>query len=266
MSEDIRVVVAGAAGQMGAEVVRAVTAERGMTVVGVADPKAAGGIMEVPGAGAFPAAASVGEALAEHPADVLVDFTVASAAFENAVSALRTGVHCVIGTTGLEAAQLDRLRELTEGGKANCLVAPNFAIGAVLLMRLSETAARWLPAAEVVELHHDKKKDAPSGTAKMTAERIAAARREVPVEPGKETETVPGARGAIVDGIPVHSVRLPGLVAHEEVLFGGPGQTLSIRHDSIDRTSFMPGVLLAISEIADRPGLTIGLDALLGFE
>ena len=141
-------------------------------------------------------------------------------------------------------------------------IAPNFAIGAVLLMRFAEQAARHLPSAEVIELHHDQKVDAPSGTALLTARRIAAARRASPASPADD-ERHPGARGADVDGVRVHSVRLPGLVAHEEVLLGGQGQTLTIRHDSTDRTSFMPGVLLAIKTVGGRPGLTVGIDELL---
>jgi 4-hydroxy-tetrahydrodipicolinate reductase len=162
----------------------------------------------------------------------------------------------VVGTTGFEID--DAWREAPVG----VVVAPNFAIGAVLLMRFAEQAAAHLPSAEVIELHHDRKVDAPSGTALLTARRIAAARGEVPPSPTGD-DAHPGARGADVDGVRVHSVRLPGLVAHEEVVFGGPGQTLTLRHDSTDRTSFMPGVLLAIEAVGARPGLTIGLDELL---
>lgn len=259
----IKVLVSGAAGRMGGEVCRAVSAAEGMEVVGVADPKVSGDRLEVPGAGEFPGAATVASAVAAVSPDVMVDFTHPDAVFDNVLAALGAGVHCVVGTTGLTAEQLAAIGERADGAAANCLVAPNFAIGAVLMMRLSELAARWMPAAEVIELHHDRKADAPSGTARMTAERIAAARAGAPDVPGKETETVPGARGGDVAGVPVHSVRLPGLVAHQEVVFGGPGQVLTIRHDSIDRTSFMPGVVLAVGRIASTPGLTVGLDALL---
>ncbi len=146
-----------------------------------------------------------------------------------------------------------------------CLfMAPNFAIGAVLMMEFAARAAHYMPHAEIIELHHDNKADAPSGTAMRTASLIATSRHEVPVTPGRESEVADGARGAIVDEVTVHSVRLPGLVAHQEVLFGGQGQTLSIRHDSIDRTSFMPGVVLAIRSVGELSGLVIGLDTLLG--
>jgi 4-hydroxy-tetrahydrodipicolinate reductase len=261
--DEIRVLVAGAAGRMGSEVCRAVTRAEGMGVAVVADPSAGSATMQVESAGTFPAAAAVPAALELVQADVMVDFTHPEAVFENVLAALGAGVHCVVGTTGLTAQQLSEIGRKSDESGSNCLVAPNFAIGAVLMMALAERVAPWLPSAEVIELHHDKKADAPSGTAKMTAQRIAAARSESPVAPGKETETVEGARGAYVDGVPVHSVRLPGLVAHQEVVFGGPGQVLTIRHDSMDRTSFMPGVVLAVRRIASTPGLTVGLDALL---
>jgi len=181
----------------------------------------------------------------------------------NARWCLRHGVHVVIGTTGVGAVDLEELRRAADAGEANAIVAPNFAIGAVLMMRFAELAAAHLDAAEIVELHHDGKKDAPSGTALSTARRIAAARRGAWAAPGGD-EAHPGARGAHVEGIRVHAIRLPGLLAHQEVILGGPGQTLTIRHDSTDRTSFMPGVLLAVRSVASRPGLTIGLEPLLG--
>ena len=165
-------------------------------------------------------------------------------------------MHVVVGTTGFE------IDDAWRGAPVGVIVAPNFAVGAVLLMRFAEQAVRHLPAAEVIELHHDHKVDAPSGTALLTARRIAAARGETP-QPPVPDDARPDARGADVDGIRVHSVRLPGLVAHEEVIFGGQGQTLTLRHDSTDRTSFMPGVLLAIKAVGSRPGLTVGLDELL---
>jgi len=168
----------------------------------------------------------------------------------------------VVGTTGVGLDEQETIREWLKDSDANVVVAPNFSIGAVVAQRLAEEAARHFPAAEIIELHHDQKIDAPSGTAAATARRIAAARSEVWA--GPEGESVEGVRGGSVEGIPVHSVRLPGLVAHQEVLFGGPGQTLSIRHDSTDRSSFMPGVILAIKEVARRPGLTLGLEPLLG--
>lgn len=264
VGSDIKVMVAGAAGKLGGEVCRAVEAADGMTVVVVADPAATTGVLEVTGAGAFRAAESVAQAIEKGSPDVMVDFTHPKAVRDNVLAAVRAGVHCVVGTTGLTPEALDEIAAAADEMGVGCFVAPNFAIGAVLMMRLAETAAKWMPAAEVIELHHDQKADAPSGTAKMTAARIAAARDRVPKVPGKETETVAGVRGGDVDGVPVHSVRLPGLVAHQEVLFGGPGQVLSIRHDSTDRTSFMPGVVLAVRHISEHPGLTVGLEKLLG--
>jgi 4-hydroxy-tetrahydrodipicolinate reductase len=205
--------------------------------------------------------ADLAAAIASCEPQVMVDFTHPTAVEGNVRTALAAGVHCVVGTTGVPFSAWDALAADFPGP---CLfVAPNFAIGAVLLMRFSAMAARYMPHVEIIELHHDRKADAPSGTAIRTAAMIAEARREVPVAPGRETEVAEGARGALVDGVYVHSVRLPGLVAHQEVIFGGVGQTLTLRHDSIDRTSFMPGVLLAVREVGSRSGLVVGLDALM---
>jgi 4-hydroxy-tetrahydrodipicolinate reductase len=259
----IEVIVTGAAGRMGREVVRAVTAADGMRVAAAVDRGGNASAIDDGLGGTVPLAADLGAALsgAARPR-VLVDFTVADAAQTNVAAALAAGVHCVVGTTGVPE---DRWREMAAAAPSGvCLfVAPNFAIGAVLMMRFAQSAARYMPSVEVIELHHDKKRDAPSGTALRTASLIAAAREETPVTPGRETEVAPGARGAIVDDVHVHSVRLPGLVAHQEVIFGGVGQTLTIRHDSIDRTSFMPGVVLAVREAVTRSGLVIGLEELM---
>lgn len=201
-------------------------------------------------------------ALAEHAPEVAIDFTTPQAVFGNLERILPRGVHAVVGTTGLQDEQLARLDVLAQEHGVTCLVAPNFALGAVLMMRFAEEAARHFPWAEVVERHHPFKLDAPSGTAKVTAERIAAARSEAPA-PEDETESAPGARGGRVDEVPVHSLRLPGSVAHQEVWFGGPGETLVIRHDAMDREVFVPGVLLAVRKVGDRPGLVRGLEPLL---
>jgi 4-hydroxy-tetrahydrodipicolinate reductase len=173
-------------------------------------------------------------------------------------------VDMVVGTTGLTDADLERLRGLleAEGAESNVIVAPNFALGAVLMQRFAAEASRFFPAVEVIELHHDTKADAPSGTALATVQRILQERVQGYRAP--DAESVPGARGGDVEGVRVHSVRLPGLVAHQEVILGAPGQTLTIRHDSMDRSSFMPGVLLAIKAVGARPGLTVGLEPLLG--
>lgn len=226
----INVLVAGAAGRMGSTVVDAVTAADGMRVVARVDPAFAGE------EGTF---ADVPAALEAGGVDVAVDFTQPAVVFPNVLAYLAAGVHAVVGTTGLTEAQRDEIRAAAEAGAANALLAPNFAIGAVLMMRFAAEASRHLPKAEIIELHHDKKLDAPSGTALRTA--------------------------SLMQGDPeIHSVRLPGLVAHQEVILGGVGETLTIRHDSLDRTSFMPGVVLAVRRVGERPGLTVGLEHYLG--
>jgi len=222
----IRVAVSGAAGRMGQAVCEAVAAADDMELAGRADP-------------------ALGDELSSalQGADVCVDFSTPDAALDNVAACLAAGVHAVVGTTGFELAAA---RELAEGagGPANCFVAPNFAIGAVLMMQLARQVATHMPECEIIELHHEGKLDAPSGTAKRTAELI----RE--------------AGGNVHE--PIHSIRLPGLVAHQEVLFGGEGQTLSIRHDSSDRSSFMPGVLLAVRRVGELPErFTVGLESLL---
>lgn len=220
----IRVGVSGAAGRMGQAVCEAVEEADGLELAGKADPALGTELSEV-----LP------------QVDVVVDFTVPDTALENVRACLEAGVHAVVGTTGFD---LDAARAAAEASQANCFVAPNFAIGAVLLMEVSQTIARHMPECEIVELHHDRKLDAPSGTAKRTQELINAAGGHVHQ--------------------PIHSVRLPGLVAHQEVVFGGVGQTLAIRHDSIDRRSFMPGVVLACRKVADLPDrFTVGLEKLL---
>lgn len=243
---------------MGAAVCDAVLADPGLELVAAVDPGRAGA--EV---GGLTISANA-DALAEAGADVAVDFTVVAAARENLRWCADHGVHAVVGTTGFSPADLEDFRARFEASDANAVIAPNFAIGAVLMMRFAELAAPWFETAEIIELHHDQKADAPSGTAMLTAERMAAASSEWSDDPTK-TVVVEGARGGVgPGGIHVHSVRLRGLVAHQEVLLGTTGQTLTIRHDSIERTSFMPGVVVAVKAVADRPGLTVGLDALLG--
>ena len=254
----VRVGVFGAAGRMGAEVCRAVAADPELELVAAVDPRFA----ETAGPGGV-ATATTADVMAEHGVEVAVDFTVAPSALANARWCAAHGVHAVIGTSGLGEPALAELRGAF-GAPPNCLVAPNFAIGAVLMIRLAELAAPLFETVEIIELHHDAKTDAPSGTAVHTAERLAAASSDWAPDPTR-TLTVEGARGARgAAGIPIHSVRLCGLVAHQEVLLGTTGQTLTIRHDSYDRTSFMPGVLLAVKRIADHPGLTVGLDSYLG--
>lgn len=258
-----RVGVVGAGGRMGQEVCRAVSEAADMELVAAVDPAHVGD--DACGR------AIVGEviALSDLGAEVVVDFTIAQAVRHNVPHYAHLGVHAVIGTSGLSDQDLAEVAAQFEGSRANAIVVANFAIGAVLLMHLSKIAAPHMNGVEVIELHHDGKRDAPSGTAMHTAAAIAEARQSAgsgPLPPDPTTDMVlSGARGAEgPGGIHVHSVRLPGLVAHEEVIFGAPGQSLSLRHDSYDRRSFMPGVLLAVRSIAGRPGLTVGLEALLG--
>jgi 4-hydroxy-tetrahydrodipicolinate reductase len=260
----VRVGVFGAGGRMGSTVCRAVAADPDLELVGAIDPHHSGldvrhatGV-DVPDLHIDPDPAGLLTAGAE----VVVDFTVLDAARKNLAWAAEHGVHAVVGTTGFTSEDHDALRR--EFTKSNCIIAPNFAIGAVLMMRFAEMAAPWFDSAEVIELHHDQKVDAPSGTALLTVQRMAAASDRWADDPTSR-EVLAGARGAKGPaGIPVHSVRLRGLIAHHEILLGTAGQTLTIRHDSFDRESFMPGVVLAIKQIADRPGVTIGLDSLLG--
>ena len=196
--------------------------------------------------------------------EVVIDFTHPDAVMGNLEFLIGNGIHAVVGTTGFTDSRLDQVRSwLIDNPTTGVLIAPNFAIGAVLSMHFAQKAAPYFESAEVIELHHPQKADAPSGTATRTAKLIAEARKGLPPNPDATSTGLPGARGADVDGIPVHSIRLTGLVAHQEVLFGTMGETLTIRHDSLDRTSFVPGVLLAVRQIAQRPGLTIGLEPLL---
>ena len=202
--------------------------------------------------------------LTDGDTDVVIDFTHPDVVMDNLKFLIDNGIHAVVGTTGFTAERLDLVRGwLAASAGTGVLIAPNFAIGAVLSMFFAQKAAPYFESAEVIELHHPQKADAPSGTATRTAELIAQARKGMPPNPDATSGGLPGARGADVDGVPVHSVRLTGLVAHQEVLFGTMGETLTIRHDSLDRTSFVPGVLLAVRQIAGRPGLTIGLEPLL---
>ena len=214
------------------------------------------------GGSADPAVAASVDALAEAGVDVAVDFTVLESARTNLERLAAGGIHAVVGTTGFSTEDLERFSGLFD--RSNCIIAPNFAISAVLMMHFAAKAAPHFESAEVIELHHDAKVDAPSGTAMMTAQRMAEASADWNPDPTR-TEVLPGARGGLGPaGIRLHSVRLAGLVAHQEVILGSQGQTLTIRQDSYDRSSFMPGMLLAVRSVADRPGLTVGLEPLLG--
>jgi 4-hydroxy-tetrahydrodipicolinate reductase len=249
---------------MGATVCQAVAGDPDLELVAAVDPYCAG--LDIRQVAKIEAPdLQVGrnaDSLTRAGVQVAVDFTHVSAARENLQYLAEQGIHAVVGTTGFTDDDYEQFRQWFT--KSNCLIAPNFAIGAVLMMRFAEIAARFFDSAEIIELHHDQKIDAPSGTAMMTARRMAAASADWTADPTSET-VVEGARGGRGPaGIHIHSVRLRGLVAHQEVLLGTTGQTLSIRHDSIDRSSFMPGVLLAVKHIAAAPGLTIGLEPLLG--
>lgn len=256
----ITILVTGAAGRMGQEVIRAVCAQDDMRLVGAVDPRAARTELGPPATG-LTIQGGIEAALGLARPDVMVDFTTPTAVMPNLRAALAQRVACVVGTTGLSAADLEEMRGLCEATGTPAVIAPNFAIGAVLMMQFARQAARHFSQAEVIELHHDAKRDAPSGTALLTAnlmasvEGCALAAQEACAE---------APRGQLVGGkVRVHSVRLPGLVAHQEVIFGGLGQTLTIRHDSLTRESFMPGVLLAIRKVRSLSGLTHGLEHLL---
>ena len=254
----MRVAVTGSAGRMGSAVCEAVVADQELDLVAAIDPSAKG---QKDITGSVGVVASI-EELDSTDIDVLVDFTKASAARANIEWCAENGVHAVVGTSGLTETDISLYRK--RFASSNCLVAPNFAIGAVLLMRFAEMAAPFFPTAEIIELHHDQKIDAPSGTAMETLKRMAEASGDWGPDP-TEHENLPGARGAVgKDGITVHSVRLRGLVAHQEVLLGADGETLTLRHDSLDRSSFMGGITLACRVIEEHPGVTVGLDTFLG--
>ncbi len=249
VTEPIRVGVLGARGRMGQEACKAVVAATDLDLVAMVD---------------------IGDwlfSVADADTQVIVDFTHPDVVMENLRFAIDNDIHTVVGTTGFTDEKLDTVRGwLAEKPEVGVIIAPNFGIGAVLSMKFAELAAPYFESVEIIELHHPDKADAPSGTATLTAERVAEARKQANLGavPDSTTDEVDGARGADIAGVRVHSVRATGLVAHQEVLFGTEGETLTIRHDSFNRSSFMPGVLLAVREVSRRPGLTVGLDSLLG--
>jgi len=244
----INVAVLGAKGRMGSEVVRAMQATSDLVLV---------------------AALDIGDslsALIESEASVIVDFTTPDSVMNNLEFAISHGIHAVVGTTGFDEARYDQLRTWqAQNPKVGVVVAPNFGLGAVLMMEFAKTAARYFESAEIIELHHPNKVDAPSGTSSRTAELIGNARESAGLAamPDATQSSLDGARGAKVNGVPIHSIRARGLVAHQEVIFGGPGETLTIRHDSLDRVGFMPGVLLAVRSVATAPGINVGLERFL---
>lgn len=240
----IKVGVLGARGRMGAEVVKAVTDAPDLELV---------------------AALDLGDSLDElvsNGAQVVVDFTTPDSVMANLEFLIAKNIHAVVGTTGFDDARITKIKALLTSSKSGVLIAPNFAIGAVLMMEFATKAAKYFESAEIIELHHPNKVDAPSGTAARTAELMSKSRKEAGLAsmPDATSTSLDGARGATVGDVPVHSVRLRGLVAHQEVLLGGIGETLSIRHDSIDRVGFMPGVLLGVRQVVTHPGLTFGLE------
>ena len=241
----IRIGVLGARGRMGQEVCRAISQSSDLELVAEID---LGDSLEI---------------LIDRKAEVVVDFTNPEAVMENLKFAITNGIHAVVGTTGFDSAKIDSIKVLLESHpQVGVLIAPNFALAAVLMMQFSATAAKYFESVEIIEMHHPEKADAPSGTATRTAELISEARSnaKLPSMPDKTAKSLPGARGAKVGDVHIHSIRLRGLVAHQEVLFGDKGDLLTIRHDSLDRSGFMPGVLLAARKINSRPGLTVGLE------
>lgn len=248
MTETLKVAVLGARGRVGSTICDGVRAAADMELVAELDKDDS--LEELVSAGA----------------EMVVDFTHPDAVMGNLEFCIGHDIHAVVGTTGFTEERLGELRsQLSKHPGTGVLIAPNFAIGAILMMRFAEQAAKYYPSTEIVELHHPRKADAPSGTARRTAELIGAARRAAGMDamPDATSQEIDGARGADVDGVPVHSIRLTGLVAHQEVLLGTEGETLTIRHDSMDRTSFVPGVLLGLRAIGSHPGLTVGLDAFM---
>lgn len=241
----VKVGVLGARGRMGQEVCRAIKASNDLELVAEIDLND-----------------SI-EILKSSKAEVIVDFTTPEVVMENLKFAIENGIHAVVGTTGFDGPRFETLKKLlTANPKVGVLIAPNFGLGAVLMMQFAKSAAKYFESAEIIELHHPEKVDAPSGTATRTAELINEARREANLGkmPDKTAKSLEGARGAKIGEVPIHSVRLRGLVAHQEVLFGDKGELLTIRHDSLDRSGFMPGVLVGVREVSSNPGLTVGLE------
>jgi 4-hydroxy-tetrahydrodipicolinate reductase len=244
----IKVGVLGAKGRMGATVCEAITASSDCELVAALDIN--DDLMD----------------LVSNGAEVVVDFTTPGSVAANLKFLAENNIHAVVGTTGFDADELATVEKQFAASKANVVIAPNFGLAAVLMMQFAAQAAPHFDSVEIIELHHPRKADAPSGTARRTAEMIAEARSGMAAMPDASSDVLPGARGAIVSGVPVHSIRAQGLVAHQEVLFGGPGESLTIRHDSYDRESFMPGVLIAVRKVAQTPGLTYGLENLLDLD
>ncbi|MEQ8199822.1 MAG: 4-hydroxy-tetrahydrodipicolinate reductase [Syntrophomonadaceae bacterium] len=264
MAAEIKVIVSGALGKMGQQTAQAVHQDEELELVGLIDIRAREGQTGgTAGQLPLPVENDLDAWLKLYRADVMIDFTNPQAVYNNAKIALQEQVNCVIGTTGLNEVELKQLERFALENEVGVAVIPNFAIGAVLMMKLAQEAARYFPDVEIIELHHDQKMDAPSGTAIKTAEMITEQRQTRPLRNSREFEKIAGARGGELNGIRIHSVRLPGFVAHQEVIFGGVGQSLRIRHDSFDRVGFMPGVVMTAKKIIGIKGLVYGLEKLL---
>ena len=262
----IKVVIHGALGRVGREMVNSLCRQDDIQVVGAVDREATGDYLPLPdGSGTIPFSTDSDHILTTSQPDVLVDFTVAQATMPVVRNAAKHGVNLVIGTTGLTADNINEIDQLTKAHQVGAVVAPNFALGAVLMVHLAKIAAKYLDYAEIVELHHHLKVDSPSGTALSTARAMAQARGK-PFEQPLEQKQASNSRGEQVEGVTVHSVRLPGLMAHHEIILGAAGQTLSIRHDTINRECYVPGVILAIKDVVNRQGLVYGLDILLNLQ
>jgi 4-hydroxy-tetrahydrodipicolinate reductase len=262
--ERIKVVVYGASGRVGQEVVKAVCNDPETQMAGAVDLTATAEELSLPdGSGTVPFSADLSKVLDACKPDVVVDFTVAKATMPAAPVCAERGVNMVIGATGFTEDDIKELGRIAESSGICIMVAPNFALGAVLMMHLAKVAGKFMDHAEIIELHHDRKMDAPSGTALMTARGMSEARGKPFLPPAVVGEDSP-SRGRVVEGINIHAVRLPGLMAHQEVIFGTAGQTLSIKHDTINRECYMPGVLMAVKEVVKRRGFIYGLDKLLG--
>jgi len=260
--EPIRVIVHGALGKLGREVVNGICSESETQLVGAIDLKASKNSLPLPdGSGEVPMSADL-SLLDKCQAEVLVDSTVAKATMPAARLATEKGINLVIATTGLSVDDRTELERLAAANKVGIVMAPNFALGAVLMMHLASVAAKYMDYAEIIELHHDQKADAPSGTARLTASAMAEARGK-PFSRPPEGEQTSKSRGENVEGVSIHAVRLPGLMAHQEVILGVAGQTLIIRHDTINRECYLPGIIMAVKEVVKRPGFIYGLDALL---
>ncbi len=263
----VKILVHGALGKMGQTVINAIYQDPELKLVGAVDVKADREQLELPDrTGIIPLSNDLGTMLASCHPDVMVDFTQRDATMPAARLAISQGVNLVIGTTGLSEAELEEIDTLSRRHKTGAVVAPNFSLGAVVMMHLAKIAGKYFDYAEIIEMHHEQKLDSPSGTAIATAKGMVESRGKAFTYPKTQKESLKGARGAEYEGVALHSVRSPGYMAHQEVILGGPGQTLKIRHDQISREAFGPGVTLAIKEVVKSKGLTFGLNKLLGLQ